>query len=216
MTDKLTPREWQAVHGLKINALRAALAEQPAEQEPVAWFDADGKIHGRVSKEQLVALCTEALTQLGERYVALEDYKELQALVSSQGIRLMEYESQPIESAGQEPVAEVTDVARQNDGQWSAIVMTGDVEMQPGDKLFAAPQPQREWVGLSEREIRALVNLPGAGRPRTAIEMAYAVQAKLRQKNGGDHIPDAGKMIDTCPTCEALAWAVLLDQGGRA
>ena len=27
----LTPREWQAVHGLKINALRAALAEQPAE-----------------------------------------------------------------------------------------------------------------------------------------------------------------------------------------
>ena len=30
----LTPREWQAVHGLKINALRAALAEQPAEQEP--------------------------------------------------------------------------------------------------------------------------------------------------------------------------------------
>lgn len=32
----LTPREWQAVHGLKINALRTALAEQPAEQEPVA------------------------------------------------------------------------------------------------------------------------------------------------------------------------------------
>ena len=30
----LTPREWQAVHGLKINALRTALAEQPAEQEP--------------------------------------------------------------------------------------------------------------------------------------------------------------------------------------
>ena len=100
----LTPREWQAVHGLKINALRAALAE-PAEQGPVAWFDADGKIHGRVSREQLVALCTEALTQLGERYVALADYKELQALVSRQGIRLMEYESQPIEPAGQEPVA---------------------------------------------------------------------------------------------------------------
>ena len=56
----LTPREWQAVHGLKIDALRAALAEparmtpaeladrlkrgekwqlaeQPAEQKPVAW-----------------------------------------------------------------------------------------------------------------------------------------------------------------------------------
>ena len=37
----LTPREWQAVHGLKINALRAALAEQPEEQEPTdAQIDA--------------------------------------------------------------------------------------------------------------------------------------------------------------------------------
>ena len=37
----LTPREWQAVHGLKIDALRAALAEQPAEQEPVARESVD-------------------------------------------------------------------------------------------------------------------------------------------------------------------------------
>ena len=45
----LTPREWQAVHGLKINALRAALAEQPAEQEqqqqePVAWMRSNTKL----------------------------------------------------------------------------------------------------------------------------------------------------------------------------
>ena len=37
----LTPREWQAVHGLKIDALRAALAEQPAEQESVARESVD-------------------------------------------------------------------------------------------------------------------------------------------------------------------------------
>ena len=40
----LTPREWQAVHGLKINALRDALAEPQAEQEPVAWMCADDRL----------------------------------------------------------------------------------------------------------------------------------------------------------------------------
>ncbi len=48
--------------------------------------------------------------------------------------------------------------------------------------LYTAPQ-QREWVGLTDEEIRALLILPG-GRPRTAIELAYAVEAKLREKNG--------------------------------
>lgn len=54
--------------------------------------------------------------------------------------------------------------------------------------VYTAPQPPQqtaEWADLPPEEIKALVNLPGAGRPRTAIEMAYAVQAKLRQKNGG-------------------------------
>jgi hypothetical protein len=59
--------------------------------------------------------------------------------------------------------------------------------------LYEAPQPdhfadagkpiEREWVDLLPEEIRALANLPGAGRERTAVEMAYAVQAKLREKN---------------------------------
>lgn len=54
--------------------------------------------------------------------------------------------------------------------------------------LYTAPQPPQqtaEWADLPPEEIKALVNLPGAGRPRTAIEMAYAVQAKLRELNGG-------------------------------
>ncbi len=42
---------------------------------------------------------------------------------------------------------------------------------------------EREWVDLTYEEIKALANLPGADRERTAIEMAYAVQAKLREKN---------------------------------
>jgi hypothetical protein len=40
-----------------------------------------------------------------------------------------------------EPVAMVAEVARQNDGQWSAIVLTGDRELQSGDKLYTATQP---------------------------------------------------------------------------
>jgi hypothetical protein len=52
----------------------------------------------------------------------------------------------------------------------------------------AAPQPPQqpaEWVGLTDAEITALKHLPDTNRQRTAVEMAYAVQAKLREKNGG-------------------------------
>ena len=42
--------------------------EQPVAQgEPVAWFDNTGAIKGRVSDEQLEALCREALAELGRR-----------------------------------------------------------------------------------------------------------------------------------------------------
>jgi hypothetical protein len=59
--------------------------------------------------------------------------------------------------------------------------------------LYEGPQPdhfadagkpmEREWVDLPPEEIKALANLPGADRERTAVEMAYAVQAKLRERN---------------------------------
>jgi hypothetical protein len=47
----------------------------------------------------------------------------------------------------------------------------------------AGKMMEREWVDLPPEEIKALANLPGADRERTAVEMAYAVQAKLREKN---------------------------------
>jgi len=44
-------------------------------------------------------------------------------------------------------------------------------------------EPKREWVGLTIEEINTLSNLEGANRQRTATEMAFAVQAKLKDKN---------------------------------
>ena len=42
---------------------------------------------------------------------------------------------------------------------------------------------QREWVGLTNAEIAELKILPGANRERTATEMAFAIEAKLKEKN---------------------------------
>jgi len=49
-----------------------------------------------------------------------------------------------------------------------------------GTKLYTAP---REWVGLTDEEIKTLAQLEGANRERTATEMAFAVEAKLKEKN---------------------------------
>ncbi|MBS4019955.1 MAG: hypothetical protein KGZ68_17170, partial [Dechloromonas sp.] len=90
---------------------------------------------------------------------------------------------QPAKPAEQEPVAVVVDAYDTPGLQWLC-----QHPPKCGDRLYTAPQPPQqtaEWADLPPEEIKALVNLPGAGRPRTAIEMAYAVQAKLREKNGG-------------------------------
>ena len=42
---------------------------------------------------------------------------------------------------------------------------------------------QRKWVGLTNAEIAELKILPGANRERTATEMAFAIEAKLKEKN---------------------------------
>jgi hypothetical protein len=42
---------------------------------------------------------------------------------------------------------------------------------------------RREWVGLTKEEIETLSYIDGRYRERTPTEMAYAVQAKLKEKN---------------------------------
>jgi hypothetical protein len=79
------------------------------------------------------------------------------------------------EAEKQEPVAECVD-----DGEGGIYYRTIKKHIGP---LYAFP-PQKEWVGLTNEEILGLKNLPGATRERTAVEMAFAVQEKLKQKNG--------------------------------
>lgn len=58
-----------------------------------------------------------------------------------------------------------------------------------------APQPQREWVGLTDADVREL-DTSEFWDDHTPADFVRLVEAKLREKNGADHIPTCGKMID--------------------
>ena len=76
--------------------------------------------------------------------------------------------------------------------------------------LAAAPPQLQQWLGLTDEEVRSVMQEQAAAitvliSPRDQVtarefqdalnRIARAIEAKLREKNGGDHIPDAGKMI---------------------
>ena len=61
--------------------------------------------------------------------------------------------------------------------------MDGSMEPSEHGEWVRYEDAQRTWVGLTSDEIAALKTLHGADRERTAIEMAFAVQAKLIEKN---------------------------------
>lgn len=65
------PTDWRPARASQVSAIDE-MAEQmkrwaTSTREPVAWFDKDGKIQGRVSDEQLDALCSQALADLEAR-----------------------------------------------------------------------------------------------------------------------------------------------------
>jgi hypothetical protein len=54
--------------------------------------------------------------------------------------------------------------------------------------LYAKPQPQREWVGLTDEEIIDVLHplvLLDLADEQTDYEIARAIEARLREKNGG-------------------------------
>jgi hypothetical protein len=78
--------------------------------------------------------------------------------------------TQPIE---QEPVA----VWELQEGGWDTIADAEWMETLPiGTKLYTAP-PQREWQKLNAADMREL------GISSIRLEMAKAIEAKLREKN---------------------------------
>jgi len=150
---------------------------QPSAQhqhETVAWFDSDGKIQGRVSGEQLRVLCLEGLSQLGEKVVPMDDYEKLQHLVTSQGIRLMEYESE------QEPVALQMDVIVVN------LVREGINKHRARELaehfIKHTTPPQRTWVGLTEQEHTQIAVEAGCMSADWVFYGAL-VERKVKEKN---------------------------------
>lgn len=110
-----------------------------------------------------------------EQIVPLAEYKKLQELVTSQGIRLMEYESQP----EPEPVA------------WMYVNSDGECEQieygEPFDDpsvtpLYTAP-PQREWVGLTDDKYEAMAEQYVTNCYFDTLKYAKAIEAKLKEKN---------------------------------
>jgi len=111
-----------------------------------------------------------------EQTVSLEEYKRLQRLVTSQGIRLMEYESR------QEPVAWMFKYHRQDCFSIGRKPPGKETEygIQNLTPLYTAPS-RREWVGLTDEEILEAAGIDGADT--WVFETAYAIEAKLKEKN---------------------------------
>ena len=96
----------------------------------------------RLQMKKAIAALSQTLEQ-PEQTVSLEEYKRLQRLVTSQGIRLMEYESK------QEPVAWMY---VNKDGECEQIEF-GDPFNDPSVTLLYTAPPKREWQGLTDEEI---------------------------------------------------------------
>ncbi len=56
----------------------------------------------------------------------------------------------------------------------------------PTVPLYTTPQPQREWVGLTDEQIRQSADRCDEGQEDTEFTLAFAraIEAKLREKNG--------------------------------
>jgi hypothetical protein len=152
-----------------LRILRAALAEQPAEQEPKTqgWQPIETAPKGRVLLVYYKNSLGNGRTMRARHYLP----ETLESDTTESG---WADEGWYEESEAYEYLMPL----EHDPTHWMPLPAGPDTAPQP-------PQQTAEWADLPPEEIKALVNLPGAGRPRTAIEMAYAVQAKLREKNGG-------------------------------
>ena len=88
--------------------------------------------------------------------------------------------AQPVDETakrGHEPVA----VWELEEDGWNTIADPDYIETLPvGTKLYTAP-PKREWVGLTDEEILEAAGIDGADT--WVFETAYAIEAKLKDKN---------------------------------
>ena len=111
----------------------------------------------------------------------------------STGDKLAPVKTPTTKPAEQEPVGEVVEVAQCYDERWTAIIETGSVELQKGDKVYTTPQPDgtgRDWSLLeatqeSLREHMAIIQKDTAllRQALGALEKAHhAMQADMAQE----------------------------------
>jgi len=187
---------FEVAHEKAITALREALAEQPAQQEPKIdiyrsfeqWKSGNVLEHG-VPRTEFYTKADLNLVEMGWRYGYDAGRAVEQALdKKAENARELglDYEPAPV----QEPVAkpkligwrtadflnETTDIkkARSWEVHYEVLpIFEGD----SNTKLATPPAAQRQWVGLTDEEISAL-DYSG-----TRIEFVRAIEAKLKEKN---------------------------------
>lgn len=115
-----------------------------------------------------------------EETVPLSEYKELQKLVTSQGIRLMEYKSQQEKP---EPVDGV--VIREG-----SPTLLRNKDIKPTDeRLYTEQPPRREWVELTDSQVLEAANKSDFESMCTADDYIYviarSIESKLKELNHG-------------------------------
>ena len=175
--DKRTDRQLDKGNGMNhIEAMKLALEALEFAASQIYNENDDDII------AEAIAALRQALEQ-PEQTVSLEEYKRLQRLVTSQGIRLMEYESK------QEPVAWMSDSPTKGNGKqlhWTkAEAWRWSSNITP---LYTAP-PKREWIGLTDEEIFDVIRSLCADNETAemlidiSMDEYRAIEAKLKERN---------------------------------
>jgi len=157
-----------------ITALRKALAEQPAQQEPYTYTSTQSTMCAECGEHKHTPL----------RIDAMGGYVCLTCIDQKLGSLLGEFGyPKPEQPAQQEPVATVRTWHKNGDqhaelDDWGlALALLPDGK----HELYTSPQPpQRTWVGLTDEEIDKTHETKVWDARRS---YARAIEAKLKEKN---------------------------------
>ena len=80
----------------------------------------------------------------------------------------------------QEPVATVTS---ESGNQNLSMSWWHEPALPVGTKIYTSPQPNKQWVGLTDEEINSVRYTRDWTAPWTDTTFARAIEAKLKEKN---------------------------------
>ena len=176
------PKNADVIFRQAITALREALAEQLAQQEPKIdiyrsfeqWKSGNVLEHG-VPRTEHYSEAQLDLVEMGWNYGYDAGRAVEQALDKmAENARELGLDYEP---AQQEPVAIALNTGTKQGVKWLKNV-------EHGKSLYTSPPAQRTWVGLSDEEY---INITDSVYHKGQGLVAYykAIEAKLREKNNG-------------------------------